>query len=788
MNPGFMHRTCRAACRMCRPGSGNAVRRPPPCHAARGLAVLLKITLDLLLLESPVLSRQTAYGLPGGCGDGGTTQQSMMPVHCAKGLCAHGQTATGAGGGSAAQRDPRPQQLPQAVPQPGSGARPQAERDEQREAGRDAQQEPPQETPDRPEPAAAQARRAGPVERADEPLPQPQEATGGAAARQEARPQRADLGPPREPAAAAQQGLDAQQGLEARQIAQAGALERESGAAGRAQLDQALLGSQPGQAAAQATRRGSPAERTPEAEAAGEGGDAPAPPRERGADAEPGGAGVARARALAEPRAGGGAGAVSVAGAAAAEGAAGGAAGGGAREAAAGALQQLAAAGGRSEEPVRDGTAVSPYERAAGAAEGGSGGRGSKAPREGGDRGGAGPGAVPLPPDAARAEAGAAAGGASPALASMSPRPRSPAEVTTPPVVAGAGDALGLVQGNGAQMAKPQSVSGSAERQGLSGDSDPDEARRGAQPQPRPDELRAAEARAVREEWAARVRAAAEARAAAAAARARDGADAASSKPVGERAGERGAQGTAAAVGGGAGAGGGSGDAHGSGVERSGRDAGSGGGGGGVSRSPDGGGVAGLAAGDSDAQGASIGGTPRNPADTGAGLATEAPGGAQGGGGGGGGGGVQTLAPETLVDPDAQRRVQAGSIDAEWARLQAVVAADGEQAGGGGRAPGEEAAGGSPDALGQGRAGTQGQGDQGTRGAEEQRGLDTVRVARARKGRGVAGAAAALMDARARLVERRQRACYANPALTMLQVAGGLGRPACATTRCLPLC
>ncbi len=77
MNPGFMHRTCRAACRMCRPGAGNAVRRPPPCRAARGLAV------PLYSEHAPpedALSRHVRLPcLPGGCSDGGTT---AVPAAC----------------------------------------------------------------------------------------------------------------------------------------------------------------------------------------------------------------------------------------------------------------------------------------------------------------------------------------------------------------------------------------------------------------------------------------------------------------------------------------------------------------------------------------------------------------------------------------------------------------------------------------------------------------------------------------------------------------------------------
>lgn len=125
---------------------------------------------------------------------------------------------------------------------------------------------------------------------------------------------------------------------------------------------------------------------------------------------------------------------------------------------------------------------------------------------------------------------------------------------------------------------------------------------------------------------------------------------------------------------------------------------------------------------------------------------------------------AQTPSP-TLGGLNAHQREQAGANSAEWARLQAEAAS--------GRDRKEETGGSRPEQSGAESENfntpqAAGDGDGGTRALNN-------------PGRGAAGAVAALAAAGARLRARLQRACYANPALTMLQVSALASRDLCAS-------
>ena len=319
------------------------------------------------------------------------------------------------------------------------------------------------------------------------------------------------------------------------------------------------------------------------------------------------------------------------------------------------------------------------------------------------------------------------------------------------------------------------------------------------------EELRAAEARAAREEWVARLR---ESAAASAAAKA---ASAGASTVEDARSAASGVTGSEGGGGGGGGQQGGV-AAFGGGARAEADDAGdtSGRGGGGADRSSgDGGGALqrtdlaqSFQAVQDGAGGGGAGSSIRAPDVKLQGAAGEQ--GARQAEERAGDGAALTQTPaQALSSPKAQRRVQAGSQKAEWARLRAAAASGDDGPVGEHLSPDKRAAlarrgleGTARDARGDrstDRSGEAGSGSQGmlresaatqTPAAGGGGGDGGYLIAVGRDGlntlaplKGAAGAAVALAQAAARLEERLQRACHANPALSMAQVAGSLLRP-----------
>ena len=354
---------------------------------------------------------------------------------------------------------------------------------------------------------------------------------------------------------------------------------------------------------------------------------------------------------------------------------------------------------------------------------------------------------------------------------------------------------------------------GASAGQGAQGLQDP-----GAVPDPDPDpeddpdpmeqsdeELRAAEARAAREEWVARLRESAAASAAAKAAKA------GASTVEDARSAASGVTGSEGGGGGGGGQQGGV-AAFGGGARAEADDAGdtSGRGGGGADRSSgDGGGALqrtdlaqSFQAVQDGAGGGGAGSSVRAPDVKVQGAAGEQ--GARQAEERAGDGAALTQTPaQALSSPKAQRRVQAGSQKAEWARLRAAAASGDDGSVGEHLSPDKRASlarrgsdGTARDARGDrsaDRSGEAGSGNQGMlrESAATQKpaaggggGDGGYLIAVGRDGlntlaplKGAAGAAVALAQAAARLEERLQRACHANPALSMAQVADLLLRP-----------